>query len=80
VDDKQCKECTAANRFNDKNSNTYKRERNMKVDGAEAQLGQDSMAFGPDKFLRVTNQTFVIVKNKASARYKGWDGVLVAST
>jgi hypothetical protein len=80
VDDKQCQECTTENRFIDKNSYSYVRERNMKVDGAEAQLGQDSMAFGPEKFLRVTNQTFVIMKNKASARYKGWDGVLVAST
>ena len=60
MDDKQCQECTTENRFIDKNSYTYERERNMKVEEAEAQLGQDNMAFGPDKFLRITNQTFPI--------------------
>jgi len=79
VDDKQCQECTTENRFIDKNSYTYERERNMKVEDAEAQLGQDNMAFGPDKFLRVTNQTFVIMKNKAPSNYRGYDGFLVSA-
>jgi len=79
VDDKQCQECTTENRFIDKNSYTYQRERNMKVEDAEAQLGQDNMAFGPDKFLRVTNQTFVIMKNKAPSNYRGYDGFLVSA-
>ena len=79
MDDKQCQECTTENRFIDKNSYTYQRERNMKVEDAEAQLGQDNMAFGPDKFLRVTNQTFVIMKNKAPSNYRGYDGFLVSA-
>ena len=79
MDDKQCQECTTENRFNDKNSYTYERERNIKVEDAEAQLGQDNMAFGPDKFLRVTNQTFVIMKNKAPSNYRGYDGFLVSA-
>ena len=79
MDDKQCQKCIAGSRFNDKNSNTYQRERNIKVEEAEAQLGQDNMAFGPDKFLRVTNQTFVIMKNKAPSNYRGYDGFLVSA-
>lgn len=51
----------------------------MKVEGAEAQLGQDTMAFGPEKFLRVTNQTFVVMKNHAPSSYLGLDGFLVSA-
>ena len=51
----------------------------MKVKGVDAQLGQDDLAFGPDKLLQVSNQTFVIMKNRASTDYKGYDGLLVCT-
>lgn len=77
VDDNFCLLCTTSNRFETKDSESYKTERSLKIEGAEAKLGQDSLLLGPDKHVQVNNQTLVVMKSHNPTDYQGGDGILV---
>ena len=75
-----CKHCNSTDRFNTQAATSYSRERNLKIDGEEAELGQDDIVLGIGKKLHISNQTFVIMKNHNPTYYDRNDGVMVPST
>lgn len=80
VDDKLCEQCVAPNRYSIQKSSSFTFERTLHKDGGEGKLGQENVMFGPEKMLRVTNQTIVVMKNSHTTNYKGYDGILVVVT